>query len=206
MKQFVKIFLLTVISLILIAGCSKKEKVDTASESQNEPPTSQNSKEENSQDTKEKENIKEEKPEEDQLGLKLGETGVVESEEKIEVTLDSPRFENEVAGITPSNDVFMVVNATVKNIGDSTFDGKDIFVSDISTDENNERSANLNPIFEGKDTEVKLLSGELKPGDTVKGELVFDTKKAKKYQIAFGHESSQIITKSAWNFSENEVK
>lgn len=211
MRKLIGLSFLLMICLILIVGCSK-DKDDTGSPKKNpsDEATEENENTNSQSNDKQKDDNESdsEEPAEDQLGLKLGETGIVENNDKMEVTLKSASYEEEVGGIGPNDDdgIYIIVDVTIKNIGDTAFDGKNIFTPDIATDNSEEPMAYINNALDEQRDGVKLLDGELKPGDTVNGKLYFDAKKGKKYKIAFGHKSSQIVTKASWEFDDSEIK
>lgn len=67
-----------------------------------------------------------------------------------------------------------------------------------------------NPDYANKIGGVKALKGEIKPGDTVSGEALFDVSKVDKYYLQSGiglsYEGSGLVNKLIWTFKASEVK
>src|SRR5699024_9098712 len=64
-----------------------------------------------------------------QEGLKIGDTGTVvdNDENRYDVTLNSVTFKDNVADLEPNGETFVVVNITVENIGDDSFDAAEMY-------------------------------------------------------------------------------
>src|SRR5699024_9374474 len=118
MRMF-KLVLCVVIGLILIAGCSQNEASDQDNKDENEQSEEQKNNESTDGDNNEADDDTEENqsPAEDQLGLKLGETGVVEnSNGKYEVMVNSVRYVNTIGdNVEPESEVFVIADVSIKN-------------------------------------------------------------------------------------------
>ncbi|MBP1968643.1 hypothetical protein J2Z83_000735 [Virgibacillus natechei] len=188
MKQLIKLSLLLMLSLFIIAGCSDQEGGEDDSDSENS-------------------SRKNDTHVEHQEGLEIGETGIVEdNNRKYEITLNSVEYVDSVGGLEPNGETFVEANITVKNIDDDSFNASNIYEPGFGPEY--ELQASQNPIFMDADNvEQDLLEGEIAPGETVSGDHVFEIEEiVDEYKFAIGGKGVQIRTYAQWEVSESEIK
>ncbi|WP_058305884.1 DUF4352 domain-containing protein [Gracilibacillus massiliensis] len=192
------------LSLLLIACSSDEEseqvnlEEDTSNEEVNNEETDESEEEDITEDANE-ESSKEEKGSttNNEDFLSLGETGTVESNVgDYEVTVNSFEFIEEFDENTPMLKYFVLVDYTVKNIGEDPIVGEDIYRTEIIDDQ---EYVEENYYFES----INQLKGEIAPGESVEAELLFDSEESEHYQLVFNYASS--ATTLTWEFNSNEV-
>lgn len=142
----------------------------------------------------------------DQEGLNIGDTGVVEDTlGKYEVKLKTIKLTKHVEGIQLANDVFVLAQVSIKNVGENSFKASDVVsaVEMISPNDggggNRAKLASDLDNFQGK--------GKVAPGKTVEGWLVFDKGKFGHYKMVwnFGF-TGTLSNKVTWEFDTSEAK
>ncbi|WP_440896934.1 DUF4352 domain-containing protein [Amphibacillus sp. Q70] len=118
--------------------------------------------------------------------LSLGETGTMETAiGNFEVTPTSFRFEEEIDEDgeieNPYNGIFIIVDLTIENIDDEPIISEDLIYSVVLKDEG---GAGIDPIVEF--TSTNNFEGEIAPGETVTGEIIFDFITNDVYELSFG--------------------
>ncbi|MBP1968660.1 hypothetical protein J2Z83_000752 [Virgibacillus natechei] len=225
MKHFIKLSLSLMLSLSIIAGCSDQEneegqtgdqQVNEENELAEEESNSQETGAIEEEESEEEENTNDSSESNDthvehQEGLKMGETGIVvdNSENRYEVTLNSIEYVDEVGGSEAIGDTHAVVDITVKNIGEESFNAKDIYEPSFGPIEGEEGlQATLNPIFidEPGMVEQDLLEGEVAPGESVTGVHIYDIEKVEEYLFIIGGKGHQIRTYAQWEVSDSEIE
>ncbi|WP_054950895.1 DUF4352 domain-containing protein [Numidum massiliense] len=222
MQRMFKVMLVLVFSLILLVGCSggegasKKDSGDTQASDGTKDQAKDKGKSKGSGEQQEKEDglsAKEDPDDEDdgelpsgdvkdQLGLKIGETGLIESAVgKNEITLNSAKYANKVGDEEPFEDVFLILDVTVKNVGDKNFDASEVQGSKVFTEEKIAYD-NQADLVKG----IKALKGDLAPGKSASGELLFDIEKTGNYRLVFGEGLGTVMNKVEFEFDGSEVK
>ncbi|MEK3887595.1 DUF4352 domain-containing protein [Bacillus sp. FSL K6-3431] len=117
----------------------------------------------------------------DQTDLKIGDTGQTESTlGKYKVTVNSVKMLDELDGESSTLDHFFVTEITVENIGDKSYDVKDII-------DNLEFAKSLEGVGAGGLSKfydsIKAFEGTIEPGDTITGETVFQGQDSETYYI-----------------------
>ncbi|MDY7045174.1 DUF4352 domain-containing protein [Virgibacillus sp. M23] len=219
-NSLLSMFLVLIICLIL-AACSddkpNEEAEQTGAEQTETDSNNTDTSNENIQQESEDGTATEEKDQETsndeyvehQLGLKIGETGtVVSSPDKLkyEVTLNEVSYRDELENVPSHGNTFVVVDVTVKNVDDRTFDATDIFEPSLRAVASDEYKVPIGSEMIQGISDIQMIEGELTPSDTKTGNYVFRIEKADNYNFAFGIESDQITTRAEWEFSEGEVK
>ncbi|QQZ10432.1 DUF4352 domain-containing protein [Heyndrickxia vini] len=143
----------------------------------------------------------------DQTNLKIGDTGKAESTVgKYEITIHSVEMKDEIEGQAPMFDHLFIAEITVKNIGDQPIDAiEPIKTLEFSSEENGSGTEDYSSYFNS----IKTFSGKLQPGESLKGEAVFDGADSKKYYIRtnVGLVSSKAVkNKTTWTFEKSEAK
>ncbi|WP_054950894.1 DUF4352 domain-containing protein [Numidum massiliense] len=136
-----------------------------------------------------------------QSGLKMGETALIESTAgKYEVTLNSAKYADEVGGRESIEEVYLIVDVTVKNVGKKILEASAVQGSNIEVD--GSYFDNVADVVGG----VKLLKGKLSPYESTDGELLFEIRKGKTYKLVFGQGLGVVMNKVEWEFDASEVK
>ncbi|WP_440896937.1 DUF4352 domain-containing protein [Amphibacillus sp. Q70] len=117
--------------------------------------------------------------------LSLGETGTVETVlGNFEVTPTAVRFVEEMEESdpyqNPDNGTFIIVDATITNIDDDVIDIEEINSARL----HNEDGSGGVPAYEFDS--INFFVGDLEPGESEDGELLFDYSKSDAYQLSFG--------------------
>ncbi|THG88883.1 hypothetical protein AJ85_20725, partial [Alkalihalobacillus alcalophilus ATCC 27647 = CGMCC 1.3604] len=144
----------------------------------------------------------------DQLNLGIGDTAQFSSNQgAYEITIDSIRKEKTIDGESPMFDYFIIVDLTVKNIGDSVIDVTNpvgILEQTIYLDVSGSNDMSQN--FES----IDALTGELQPGEQLSGEALFSVREGEEDQyirvqpglIAAGG----VYNEAVWTFTEDEME
>ncbi|WP_130859237.1 DUF4352 domain-containing protein [Gracilibacillus phocaeensis] len=146
---------------------------------------------------------------EHQLGLSIGDTAtVVSSPDDLtyEVTINEVSYRDELENVTLYDDTFVLVDVTVENVDDKTFDAADIFTPAIGELDSEEYVPAVDSEYLQNTSEITMVEGELAPGDSVEGTFVFDAMQVEQYNLAFGHAGDQITTRAEWEFNSDEIQ
>ncbi|WP_058305886.1 DUF4352 domain-containing protein [Gracilibacillus massiliensis] len=207
-----KLIIMTLLIAILLIACSSDDGNGTEPE-ENDPDTEEenngNTEENDADDVTDNESSDSDVSDTENEGestndngkvLSLGETGTIESNVgDYEVTVHSFEFVDEADGNTARLDYFVLVDYTVKNIGDTSINGEDIYRTDIIDDQDLTEG---NLYFES----INQLEGEIAPGESVDAELLFDSEESEHYQLVFNYASlEENATTLTWEFSSDEV-
>lgn len=132
--------------------------------------------------------------------LKIGETGKVESNfGYYEMTLHSFKLLEDFHEEKLMNDVFIVVDFSVKNVGEEPLRGEDVYWADLFDDQDLLQG---NEFFDS----VKQLPDEIAPGDTAEGEFVFDTSESEFYRLVLNYGAlDNLATSVTWEFTPDEA-
>lgn len=186
MKSKFKIVLLltTVLALILLGACGN----DSNKGNNNNKENNNNN---NSSDTEQK------------TDLNLGDSSVVESIlGDFEVTIESFEIHETFNGEEAEYEdhIFMIVDFSVKNVGDEVLKGDEISRPTLFTDEG-DRSSNLR-----SEESVDHLKEELQPGEEDSGQMIFQTYDSENFEINFGYGMTLKTDDVVWKFSRSEAK
>lgn len=227
MKQYFILALLITLSLSIVVGCSEEENKESQADNEkqgneeNQSDVQENDSQETSASQEEEENVEEDENANDsngntdthidhQEGLGMGETGIVvdNSENRYEVTLNSIEYEDIVGGTEAIGDTHAIVNITVKNIGEDSFDARDIYEPSFGVPGDEGLQATLNPLFidDPEMVDHDLLEGEVAPGESVSGVHIYDIEKGDEYRFIIGGSGHQIITYAQWEVSGSEIE
>ena len=210
MCQLKKIVYLLLVCIFLMSGCSEKN-MDDASKNNNQEKN--NVQEEDGENSKEEENEQNSDiPTGHQDGLTMKESGYVEdADDKYKVTINSIDKDGDI-GIEPSisnSDAYAVANLTVENIDDHSFNAKSIFSPSFSSSTEVYSTTINDVLFDIDEINVDLLEGEIDPGESVNGDVVFgmDENESKdgKYYFEIGTKQDQIIQAARWELEESDL-
>lgn len=144
--------------MVLVVGCSNDNNNNT--ENQTNSSTTNNNEATNNSENNDEEEL-----------LSLGDTGVHETTiGDYEVTPTAIEMVDSIDGEKPSRDDndFIIIDVTIKNIGDTVLEGKEVAKVDMNDDLT---TRNTKKDFD----EINHLDGEIEPDEEVEGQLVFNT-------------------------------
>ncbi|MGP4064994.1 DUF4352 domain-containing protein [Oceanobacillus sp. M65] len=189
------------------ANSNNEESLDNEdkSEGTNENETdSEQQEEDNGDSTNAEDNSNEEEiSAEDQLGLEIGDTAVIENNfTEFEMTLDAVELTQE-AGETPSEQGnYVIVDLTVTNLSDEPLTGGDAFSSTrLETKENTSGFTWF--YIEGV---VEAWDSEIAPGDTQSGKLLYDVEQSEEYTLTIGKNLEGLTNQVTYTFTPEEAK
>ncbi|QQZ10430.1 DUF4352 domain-containing protein [Heyndrickxia vini] len=173
----------------------------TEQDSGNEDKENTEKKEDNSKNSSSTGNFK------DQTDLKIGDTGKLESTlGKYEITVKSIKLKNEIGGEVSQIDHLFLTEITIKNIGDQPIDAAEtIGLLELTDDLEGSGSPNDSDFYKVS----KPFSGEIKPGQTMTGEAVFQGLDSKTYYIRVTPgliAASAVKNKAIWTFKKSEAE
>ncbi len=180
--------------MVLLAACAEKNSDQVAGDLSDKETVTPN---EDSTSVK-VENVSSDKGKAEDAILELGESGIMSNPVgKYEITVKSVRTLDKLGEFDPLMDLFFVFTVSIKNIGDKAILGEEVAVSDLFRDETSRQGSFLHE-------DIDNFKGEIAPGETVEGEIVFNQAISEDYSLVFG---SSLITsnKLTWNFDYEEI-
>ncbi|MBM7597885.1 hypothetical protein JOC34_000242 [Virgibacillus halotolerans] len=212
MCQLKKIVYLLLVCIFLMSGCSEKNTNDASKNNNQEKNNVQEEDGENSEEEENEQNS--DIPTGHQDGLTMEENGYVEdADDKYKVTINSIDKDADI-GLDPSKvnnaKAYAVANLTVENIGEHNFNGKNIFDPSLSGSKDTYVTTINDVLFDADDISVDLLEGEIEPGESITGDVVFivrDENESKdgKYYFEIGTKQDQIIQAARWELEESDL-
>ncbi|MEN0642154.1 hypothetical protein MKY91_03110 [Alkalicoccobacillus gibsonii] len=217
MNKQLKISAAIAVSLCLLVACGSNENDSEQSSVENEPESNESEDEVNSSGLIDKDELNEESDEEDssnqdddntedQLDLEIGDQATIETTiSSFEFTLDSVEIKDELNAVVPDLDVFIVADFTVTNIYDEPImieDATGIF--EVTTDLD---GGGYGDVSEHYDVDVKTVTGELQPGETITGQLVMEDQTNAEHYIRVKSglvASSSVRNQAIWTFTEDD--
>ena len=208
-----KLITTALLMIVLLIACSSDGDNETESEG-NDPVTekenngsAENNDESDDSDSEDSDNDTTESDNEEKTSssdgeiLSLGETGVVESTlGEYEITFESFQLLDELEDQNNEDQIFIVLDVTVKNIGDEPLEGKHLYTSRLFDDEGTSQEATF--YFES----VDIMEGTIEPGDSMEGEFVFGARKSSEsFELVYNHALSSLATELTWEFNVDEA-
>lgn len=143
----------------------------------------------------------------DQTDLKIGDTGQMDSTlGKFEITIKSIKQVDSLDGEVSMFDHIFIADVTVKNIGDTPIDARDIITSlEITDDLEGSGSEDTSEHF----MSVNALNGTIAPGESLDGEAVYEARDSDTYYIRVVSgliASGAVKNEATWTFNNNEVE
>lgn len=134
--------------------------------------------------------------------LTIGETGLYSSTAgDFEVTLNSVKFETGEDGEKALRGTYVVANATVTSRASKAVNIEDVLPFKIFVD----NVVNWNNVTAGTEFSFGTqISGEIKEGDSVTGEIIFDARESDTYKIMLG--SKAETTKLEWDLTPDDFQ
>ena len=210
MKKTLKLISLSLIILLAIVGCSNNTPDDEdvenpIEENQNEDiidNTDSEAEDPNSVENEEDNSVSESPSSTDDI-LSLGDTGLMETAiGKIEVTPTSIRFLENVGDERPFDEIFLVMELTITNVGDEAVLSEEMITARLHGEDGSGGVASFDDF-----SEIDNFEGELEPGETVSGEVIFDFSIEDKYQLSFGAAYlGSLSNEVRWEFDADEAE
>ncbi|WP_017471224.1 DUF4352 domain-containing protein [Amphibacillus jilinensis] len=138
--------------------------------------------------------------------LRLGETGVMETIlGDYEVTPTSVRYVAEMTEddpiVNPNSDTFIVIDTIITNIGDEPMNADDAI--------SQARLHNMRGGGTGRYKDfvsIDNIEGELAPGESIEGEILFDLGFEEEYDLSFGSTALESASNvQEWKIYEDEI-
>lgn len=199
----VKLFILVLVAMFAIIGCSndKDGNVNTDGDVNNNANNNQQV-ENNDQDGANESNA-------NSGEMKLGETGFVDDGiSQYEITPKSVEIFTERNGITTSNDdeVFALIDYTVKNTGEEAFQEEDILVGAGLSLTNSQGNIATEITYYDYDF-VDEITESIEPGNSYDSQMLFEVPESETSEYTLHFESySPDVEDAKWLFTESEAK
>ncbi|WP_017471233.1 lipoprotein [Amphibacillus jilinensis] len=134
--------------------------------------------------------------------LSLGETGVLQTiVGDFEATPTAVRFVEEVDERKPSNDIFVIVDMTISNIGDETIPSEDLLHPRL----HNVRGGGIAPsvTFDS----IENFEDDIHPGEEVSGQFLFNYSVEDTYELSIGETALSSMSNAVrWRFEAEEIE
>lgn len=198
----VSIFILVLVAMLVVAGCANdKENNNNTNHNINDNITNQQNENNNDDNDTNQANT-------NSGVMKLGETGLVDDEiGQYEITPTSFEIFKERDGISAYNDdeVFVLIDYTVKNISDEAFDEEDILGIRLLL--KNSQGDEVSEITYYDYEFVDTITESIEPGQSYDSQLLFEVpeSEASEYTLHFGSYSADVED-AEWLFTESEAK
>ncbi|WP_117168155.1 DUF4352 domain-containing protein [Paraliobacillus sediminis] len=211
MKNLIKLIVTGMVIAFVLVGCNNDDEANETSENQETEDSNEASETAGEAETDEaegEESTSEETDSSESKGeiLSLGETGTMETIlGDFEVTPTGVKFLEEIedggSNVEPSNEVFIVVDVTVKNIGDEAFESGESITADLF--DMSDAGLGNTPGY----SSVEDFDGEVAPGEEVSGQLIFDFWETDPYILIFGYGyTSDLSNEVTWEFTADEAE
>ncbi|SEO60848.1 protein of unknown function [Amphibacillus marinus] len=139
--------------------------------------------------------------------LDLGEVGTLETElGNFQVTPTAFRFEDEIddgdINETPYNGTFIIVELTIENIDDQTLLSEELVKS---ANLENLDGAGIAPFLDFNT--IENFEGEIEPGASMSGELLFDFTNEEVYEFSFGADYLESLSNEVrWHLNSDDAQ
>lgn len=199
----VKLFILVLVAMFAIIGCSNdKDGNDNIDGDVNNNANNNQQVENNDQDGANESNA-------NSGEMKLGETGFVDDGiSQYEITPKSVEIFTERNGITTSNDdeVFALIDYTVKNTGEEAFQEEDILVGAGLSLTNSQGNIATEITYYDYDF-VDEITESIEPGNSYDSQMLFEVPESETSEYTLHFESySPDVEDAKWLFTESEAK
>lgn len=203
MKKMFKLLMLSLVALLVIVACNNDtpEEDDVADNGVEAPDDDGTNDDENASD---EEDVADEDSDLSGDLLSLGEIGLLETAlGDYEVTPTSIRLLEEVGVEQPYNDTFIVMDLTITNVGDEAIVSQDIITARLGSAIGDRGSVSNFDDFE----EIDNFEGEIAPGETMTGEIIFDFVLDDSYELSFGAVYLDSLSNEVrWVFDTDEAE
>ncbi|MEK4563631.1 hypothetical protein MKX54_02930 [Alkalihalobacillus sp. FSL R5-0424] len=223
MLKFSKVVTTTVLGVSFLFACSNQETTeapssqestdstindDTQVEGSSEGLTSKRNSSSDDEDTEEDSSPDlSEGTTEDQLDLRIGDTGKIEINlNVIEVTLNDVSLEEEIDGEMPERDYFFVADITLKNLADEKADiAEALDVLEIASSLDGSGGSDYSHYYDA----IEPMEGELESGQEIRGQLLFEEDDFEEYfiRVSLGLVAAEGAKNQAiWTFTKEEAE
>ncbi|MEK4563625.1 hypothetical protein MKX54_02900 [Alkalihalobacillus sp. FSL R5-0424] len=188
---------------------SETEQEETQADESYGMPEKQETEEENHNDKEESETSLEEDTPQDQVDLNIGDSGLIETaSDKFKIKLNNVELTKNIEGIQPVEnfDQFLLTNVTIINEHTEKIvleDVIDIFEVTVLLEGSGYQEAS--GLY---DIELDGFSGDLTPGDSVTGDLLFQTVQSENHYLRVTEgliAASGVKNQVVWSFTEDEL-
>lgn len=144
---------------------------------------------------------------EDQLDLRIGDTGKIETNlNVIEITLNDVSLEEEINGEMPERDYFFVADITLKNLADEKADiAEALDVLEIASSLDGSGGSDYSHYYDA----IEPMEGELESGQEIRGQLLFEEDDFEEYfiRVSLGLVAAEGAKNQAiWTFTKEEAE
>ncbi|WP_163583268.1 DUF4352 domain-containing protein [Gracilibacillus saliphilus] len=201
----IQLSIIILLLAILVIGCNNGDQsTEETDKTVNEETGKSNSIDDNEVSDNENDpnsNDGNEKNTDDGEFLSIGETGVVESVVgDYEITVNAFEYLDKMEGESSMLDFYILIDYTVKNIGDEVIKAEDIYGADLFDDQ--ELSEGNSYYYDS----VNMLEGNIEVNETVDGELLFHAEESKYYDLVFNFGALESnATRLTWRLNADEA-
>ncbi|MBB5147059.1 hypothetical protein HNQ35_002276 [Cerasibacillus quisquiliarum] len=201
MKRLLQLILFILLAIGLVACSDKEETSDVTKGDEVTEPTKQNA-EQDKEEVNDNESGDSEWGE-DQLDLKIGDTGTVNNNfTSFEVTVNSVEFLEKAGEEYPQGDKFALIELTLKNLGEDSYTAEDILGSVTLADEPG--SSGMSWFYvEGVAEE---WPGEIGTNESQTGYILFDIYNSDQYFLQFGTFLDAVSNEVRFLFTDADAK
>ena len=188
------------IAIISLYGCSSNEK-ETSAEGDAKPESNMSIKTEKSNSGSSKQKVPS-----NLENLKIGDSAVIQSTlGTAEITIHSFRKEKDIKGVGPQLSQFLVADTEIKNVGDNEINAMEwMDILEMVWDLEGDGSPDDSDVYE-----VQAIDKVLKPGESAKGETIFDTEDTDEFYLMVDRPmiaGGSVYNNAVWTISESEIK
>ena len=198
MKKYIRVsFILLAFSFFLIA-CSDNDDAAGGNEEDVEDTETSGTDDETEDSEEEEESDSDSEWGPDEMGLKMGETGTLHSNfSKTEITLDSAEMESDDEA---DEGQYLIVNMTVKNIGEEAVDPSDLFEDAVLLPENigTQDMAKYDDFVEAWPDEIEV-------DEEASGPIFYDVADDDAYEVAMNRFFDTQSNKISFKFDQSEI-
>ncbi len=142
---------------------------------------------------------------EDQEDLSIGDTAFLGSTTgDFEMTLNNVEIMDELDGEPSALDVLVLIDMTITNTGSQSFNSYD--TANILRLSNTEDGGGSSQFEHDK---VDLFNGDIEPGETMEGQLIFDASDSDSYYLKVNSgliAAGAVYNEATWTFDESEAE
>ncbi|WP_117168158.1 DUF4352 domain-containing protein [Paraliobacillus sediminis] len=207
MKNLIKLMVIGMVIGFVLVGCNNDDEANETSDNQvTEDSTEVTGEDYEAEEAEGDESASDESDSSSDSKLEilsLGETGIIkDSIGTYEITPTSFELLEATEEAEPSNGVFVLINLTIKNIGDESVDSSGL-VNDSAALIDSDDIAEFNEDYYKF---VDAFDGEVESGEEISGQLLFDQAKTDNYSLMFGYGLETVSNQIKWGFSAEEAK
>ena len=209
MKIYSKLLFVLCASLLVVSACNNNNYDDKGKDTTGGDQATETTGNNSDNDTSTAEETPESSTGDDQatednnkLNMGIGESAIYKMDiGTFKITVDSVDFIDQAKNEVIMNDLLVKVRVKIENVGEKSFYIGDIYTASIYAGEaNNENESNAVP--DTADTsdnfDPLITKGDLAPGQSLEGDLVFDTWNSDFYTLVFENDTAEIMGNASW--------